>query len=235
MTTATLRDVQRRGTLALAARESQRVVVLWTQTILPPVVTALLFLAVFGGALGSRVGEIEGLPYLTFILPGLLVLTVAGSAFSNNSTSLFQAKSEGYIEDVLTSPLQPWHFTLAYMAGGLVRAFAAAAVLAAIATPLTGGSRTRRSLSPRSCSPGSFSRRSVSSRASGPTPSTSTRSSPTLSWCRSRCSAASSTRRALSMSPGLLSRGSTRSSTSLTRPEQVLRAFTKPLCGSRSR
>jgi ABC-2 type transport system permease protein len=112
---------------------------LWTQTILPPVVTALLFLAVFGGALGSRIREIEGLPYLTFILPGLLVMTVAGQAFANNSTSLFQAKSEGYIEDVLTSPLGPWQLALAYMSGGLVRAFAAAALIGAIATSFTDG------------------------------------------------------------------------------------------------
>lgn len=65
--------------------------------------TALVFLAVFGGALGDRIREIEGIPYLEFILPGLLVMTVASQAFANNSTSLFQAKSEGYIEDVLTS------------------------------------------------------------------------------------------------------------------------------------
>lgn len=104
---------------------------------LPPVVTAALFLAVFGGVLGDRIREIEGAPYLDFIFPGLLVLTVASQAFAKNSTSLFQ-KSEGHIEDVLTSPLRSWQLALAYMSGGLVRVLAAAAVLALVASPFVG-------------------------------------------------------------------------------------------------
>jgi ABC-2 type transport system permease protein len=133
------RLAQRRGTIALAGREVRRVLSLWTQTILPAVLTALLFLAVFGGALGDRVGEIEGVPYLEFLLPGLLVMTVATQAFANNSTSLFQAKSEGYIDDVLTSPLRPWQLALAYMAGGLVRGLTAALAIALLAAPFAGG------------------------------------------------------------------------------------------------
>jgi ABC-2 type transport system permease protein len=135
VSTVALAAAQRRGTLALAGREVRRVLSLWTQTILPPVLTAVLFLAVFGGALGDRIREIEGIPYLDFILPGLLVMTVASQTFANNSTSLFQAKSEGYIEDVLTSPLRPWQLALAYMAGGLVRGFMAALAVAILAMP----------------------------------------------------------------------------------------------------
>ncbi len=130
---------QRRGTIALAGREVRRVLSLWTQTILPAVLTALLFLAIFGGALGGRIGEIEGIPYLEFILPGLLVMTVATQSFANNSTSIFQAKSEGHIEDVLTSPLRAWQLALAYMAGGLVRGLAAALAVALLAEPFVGG------------------------------------------------------------------------------------------------
>jgi ABC-2 type transport system permease protein len=130
---------QRRGTTALAGREVRRAVSLWTQTILPPVLTAILFLAIFGGALGKHIREIEGIAYIDFILPGLLVMTVASQTFANNSTSLFQAKSEGYIEDVLTSPLRAWQLALAYMAGGLVRGFAAALAVLALALPFTGG------------------------------------------------------------------------------------------------
>lgn len=123
MSAVELGVAQRRGTVALAGREVRRVVSLWTQTILPAVLTAVLFLAIFAGALGDRIREIEGIAYLDFILPGLLVMTVASQAFANNSTSLFQAKSEGYIEDVLTSPLRAWQLALAYMTGGLVRGF----------------------------------------------------------------------------------------------------------------
>lgn len=126
---------QRRGAVALAGRETRRVLSLWTQTILPPILTAVLFLAIFGGALGQRIRHVEGIPYLSFILPGVLVMIVAGQAFANCSTSLFQAKSEGYIEDVLTAPLRPWQLVLSYMSGGLLRGFAAAATVAVLSLP----------------------------------------------------------------------------------------------------
>ena len=135
MSTLELRVRQRRGTLALAGRETRRVLSLWTQTILPPILTAVLFLAVFGGALGQRIHRIEGIPYLSFILPGLLVMTVAGQAFANCSTSLFQAKNEGYIEDLLTSPLRPWQLALSYMSGGLLRGLVAALTVALVSLP----------------------------------------------------------------------------------------------------
>lgn len=135
MSTVELRVRQRRATVALAGRETRRVLSLWTQTILPPIITAVLFLAVFGGALGHRIHHIEGIPYLSFILPGLLVMTIAGQAFANSSTSLFQAKNEGYIEDVLTAPLRPWQLAWSYMSGGLLRGFAAALIVALISIP----------------------------------------------------------------------------------------------------
>jgi ABC-2 type transport system permease protein len=130
---------QRRGTIALAGREVRRVLSLWTQTILPPVVTAGLFLVVFGGALGARIREIEGFAYLDFILPGLLVMTVASQSIANASTSLFQAKNEGYIEDVPTAPLRAWQLVAAYMVGAVVRALAAVLIIALVAAPFAGG------------------------------------------------------------------------------------------------
>jgi ABC-2 type transport system permease protein len=132
-TGAAPRVVARRGTWALAAREMRRVLALWTQTVLPPVVTGLIFLAIFGGALAG------GTAYVRFILAGLLVMTVAGQAFANNATSLFQAKSEGYIDDVLTSPLRAWQLVVAYMTGGLLRGWLSALVLAIVASPFAGG------------------------------------------------------------------------------------------------
>jgi ABC-2 type transport system permease protein len=138
ITATQLRTVGRRATWALVARETRRVLSLWTQTLLPPVVTGLIFLAVFGGALGARLHPIDGVRYVRFILPGLLVMTVAVQAFANNSTSLFQAKSEGYIEDLLTSPLRPWQLAAGYMTGGLLRGCLSAALLALTASPFAG-------------------------------------------------------------------------------------------------
>jgi len=128
----------RRATWALAAREMRRVLSLWTQTLLPPLITGLIFLAIFGGALAGRLHTVAGVPYVRFILPGLLVMTVASQAFANASTSLFQAKNEGYIEDILTSPLRPRQIAIAYMAGGLLRGWLSALALALITSPFTG-------------------------------------------------------------------------------------------------
>jgi ABC-2 type transport system permease protein len=133
-----IRVVQRRALWALASRETRRVLTLWTQTLLPPVLTGVIFLAVFGGALGAELRSVAGVEYLRFILPGLLVMTVAGQAFANSSTSLFQAKNEGYIEDVLTSPLRPWQLLFGYMCGGLLRGWVAALVLWMLAWPFAG-------------------------------------------------------------------------------------------------
>ncbi|MFP5450413.1 MAG: ABC transporter permease [Thermoleophilia bacterium] len=130
-----LRLARRRGLWALASREMRRVMTLWSQTILPPVLTGAIFLAVFGGALGSELGSVAGTDYLTFILPGLLVMTVAGQAFANNSTSVFQAKNEGYIDDVLTSPLLAWQLAAGYMSGGLLRGWLSAALVWLVASP----------------------------------------------------------------------------------------------------
>lgn len=135
---AELRLRLRRATWALAAREMRRVLGLWTQTLLPPVITGLIFLAIFGGALGGRLHTVSGVSYVRFILPGLLVMTVAAQAFANNSTSFFQAKNEGYLEDILTSPLRPRQIVIAYMAGGLLRGWLSALALALIASPFAG-------------------------------------------------------------------------------------------------
>ncbi|MEJ7785894.1 MAG: ABC transporter permease [Solirubrobacteraceae bacterium] len=134
-----IRVVQRRAMWALASREMRRVLSLWTQTLLPAVLTGMIFLAVFGAALGNQLRTVGGVDYMRFILPGLLVMTVIGQAFANNSTSLFQAKNEGYIEDVLTSPLRPWQLLVGYMSGGLLRGWLASLLLWLAAWPFTGG------------------------------------------------------------------------------------------------
>ena len=136
---AQLRAASRRGTLALSGREVRRVSKLWTQTILPPVVGAVLFMVVFGGALGGKLREVADIPYLWFILPGLLVMTVAGQAFANASTSLYQARNEGYIDDVLTSPLRPAEVVWSYMSGGLYRGWISAVLVAACGLPFVPG------------------------------------------------------------------------------------------------
>jgi len=127
-----------RSMRSLALRECRRVTRLWTQTILAPVVSSALFILVFGLSLGSRIKEINGFDYDVFIVPGLIAMAMAQAAFSNNSSSLLQARNDRYVNDVLASPMHPWQMNLGYMVGGIFRAFAIGVALVAIALPLTG-------------------------------------------------------------------------------------------------
>jgi ABC-2 type transport system permease protein len=121
VTTAELRRARLRGVGALAEREVLRVVRLWAQTIAPPVVAAVLFIVVFGVALGGSIRVIDGVEYEKFIVPGLVLMGVATSAFGNNATSIYQARSDGFIEDPASSPMSPSQLLVGYMAGGVVR------------------------------------------------------------------------------------------------------------------
>jgi ABC-2 type transport system permease protein len=127
-----------RGLAWLAARECLRVSKLWTQTLLAPVVSSLLFILVFGLSLGSRIREVSGFEYDVFIVPGLVAMAMAQAAYSNNSSSIFQARSDRYIDDVLAAPMHPWQMNLGLTVGGAFRALLIGLALGALAVPLTG-------------------------------------------------------------------------------------------------
>jgi ABC-2 type transport system permease protein len=110
------------GFVALATREAHRVLKLWTQTIAAPVLSSWLFIAVFGLALGGRIREVDGVPYETFIVPGLLTMAMVQATYANNSASVFQARFDRYINDVLAAPLRSWQVNVALSLGGVVRA-----------------------------------------------------------------------------------------------------------------
>lgn len=116
-----LRALQWRGVLALCEREVWRVLRLWTQTIAPQVIGAVLFIVVFGIALGNQIRTVGGVPYEQFIVPGLVLMGVGTAAFANNATSLYQARSDGFIEDPVSSPMTASQLALAYTCGGVVR------------------------------------------------------------------------------------------------------------------
>lgn len=129
---------RRRGLLALASRETHRVLKLWTQTILAPVISSLLFIVVFGLSLGERIKDIDGVPYDQFIVPGLIAMAMAQAAYSNNASSTFQARFDRYIHDVLAAPMRAWEVNLGLSVGGAVRALAIGIALGAVAVPVTG-------------------------------------------------------------------------------------------------
>jgi len=109
------------GFKTLMHREVYRFLRLFWQTIVPPIVTTLLFILIFGFSLGGRIGEIHGFSYSIYILPGLAQMGLINGAFTNSSFSLFQAKVERSLENLLTAPMPYFYITLGYVFGGLVR------------------------------------------------------------------------------------------------------------------
>jgi ABC-2 type transport system permease protein len=126
------------GLLWLGRREMLRVSKLWTQTVLAPVVSSTLFIVVFGLSLGGRIKQIEGFDYEVFIVPGLIAMTMVQQAYNNNASSIYQARSDRYVHDVLAAPMHPWQMNLGLAIGGAFRALLIGAALTALAIPLTG-------------------------------------------------------------------------------------------------
>lgn len=125
------------GFYALLVRELVRVLKIWSQTIAAPVLTGMLYFAVFGVAIGHRIGDVAGVDYVTYIVPGVVLMQIATQAYANNSSSVFQARSDGYIEDVLTAPIRAWQVSLAIVLGGVLRALLVGALVLAGAALMT--------------------------------------------------------------------------------------------------
>ena len=109
------------GLWTLYRKEVQRFLKVFTQTIAAPVVTTLLFFAVFSLALGGVVRTIGDVAYLEFLAPGLVMMAMAQNAFANTSSSVIIAKIQGNIVDVLMPPLSALELALGYVAGGVTR------------------------------------------------------------------------------------------------------------------
>jgi ABC-2 type transport system permease protein len=122
----------------LARRETLRVWKLWTQTVLAPVISSTLFIVVFGLSLGGRIRHVHGYEYRQFIVPGLIAMAMVQAAYNNNASSIFQARFDRYVHDVLSAPMRAWHMNVGFNVGGFVRALMIGAAMLVLALPLTG-------------------------------------------------------------------------------------------------
>lgn len=94
----------------------------WTQTFLPSAVTSILYFLVFGSIIGERIGEFDGVPFIAFIVPGLVMLAVVTNAFSNVAFTFFTGKFfSRNIDEILVSPTPPWLLIAGYVGGGVFR------------------------------------------------------------------------------------------------------------------
>ena len=99
-----------------------RIFRIWAQTFLPSVITSVLYFTIFGTVLGSRIGEMQGVNYMSFVVPGLVMLAIVTSAYSNSSFTFFQSKFfMRSIDEMLVSPMPPWLIIAGFVAGGVIR------------------------------------------------------------------------------------------------------------------
>ena len=120
------------GFRTLLRREILRFLRRPRNTFLPPMITNVLYFAVFGVVLGGRIDSIAGFSYIEFILPGLIVLGTISNAFENASFSIFHGRWNHYIEEVLTSPLSNRAMVLAYVLSSALRGLLVGTIIAAI-------------------------------------------------------------------------------------------------------
>ncbi len=109
------------GLRTLAEREVKRFWVVHTQTLVAPMVTAALFLLIFSIAIGPRRGDVMGVPFMSFIAPGIMMMTVIQNAFANTSSSIVISKVQGNIVDTLMPPLSGFEILLGYLVGAIAR------------------------------------------------------------------------------------------------------------------
>jgi ABC-2 type transport system permease protein len=121
----------------LFIKEVRRFSKVWLQTVLSPLVTTSLYFLVFGVALGSRLREISGVPYIQFVVPGLVMMTMIRDSFLNTSSSLFQSKINGTITDILVAPIGAFEMLLAYVGAAMLRAMIVGALVYLVALSFT--------------------------------------------------------------------------------------------------
>lgn len=105
----------------IVRKEVTRFLRIWTQTLLPPVITQSLYFIIFGGFVGSQIPAINGVSYMAFIVPGLVMMGVINSSFQNVVSSFFGSKFQKNIEELMVSPMPNWVIIAGFVAGGALR------------------------------------------------------------------------------------------------------------------
>lgn len=102
-------------------KEVLRFARIWVQTVLPPVITTILYFLIFGTLIGDRIGEMDGYPYRDFMVPGLILMAVISHSYSNVVSSFYSSKFQHHIEELLIAPVPDWIILAGYVSGGVAR------------------------------------------------------------------------------------------------------------------
>ncbi len=113
-------------------KEIRRFLRIWPQTLLPPAITTSLYFLIFGRLIGDRVGTINGVSYMDYIVPGIILMSVISHAYSNVASSFYSTKFQHHIEEILVSPVPNWVVLVGYLSGGILRGLMVGGVVALI-------------------------------------------------------------------------------------------------------
>lgn len=134
MTTAVSAKSYWIGYQTIVIKEVTRIVRIWAQTLLPPAITMTLYFVIFGQLIGRRIGEMGGMDYMQFIVPGLIMLSVITNSYGNITSSFFGAKFGRHIEELLVSPLPPILILAGYITGSMFRALVVGVLVLIVAS-----------------------------------------------------------------------------------------------------
>ncbi len=122
----------------IARKETTRIFRIWVQTLVPPVITMVLYFIIFGRLVGSQLRDIGGYDYMAFIAPGLIMMSIITNSYTNTVSSFFSAKFQRNIEELLVSPTPNWIIILGYVSGGMVRGLVVGLLVSLISFIFTG-------------------------------------------------------------------------------------------------
>jgi len=112
------------GFKTIVIKEILRFSRIWVQTIIPPVITMSLYFVIFGNLIGSQIGDMDGVRYMDYIVPGLIMMAVITNSYANVVSSFYGCKFHHHIEEMLVSPLPNYLIILGFMVGGIARGMA---------------------------------------------------------------------------------------------------------------
>ncbi len=117
----------------ILTKEVRRFLRIWQQTLLPPAMTMTLYFVIFGAIIGSRIGEMSGISYMSFIMPGLIMMSVINNAYSNVASSFFSHKFQHNIEEILVAPVPNAVILWGFVFGGVVRGLLTGLIVTVVA------------------------------------------------------------------------------------------------------
>jgi len=119
--------------VTIVRKEIRRFMRIWVQTITPPAINAVLYMLIFGGLIGSRIREMDGVPYMDFIVPGIIMMGIIINSYANVSSSMFAAKMQHFIEELVVSPVSNLTILAGFIVGGVARGLIVGIMVSAVA------------------------------------------------------------------------------------------------------